>query len=274
MKMRLVFALAAVLGAVRAASAVDFFELEVYPATTEGKGLHELESLNSFVANGRRPSDEELEGEEARRHRLFRTSLEYNYGLTDKIDVAAYVNVQHENGDELEYAGSKFRVRGALWDKGRYPVDLGWYVEAEMPYGEESDLEFEFRPILSRDFGRFSLDLNPIFELPTVTSERRTLEFDYAARVYYRLSRDWQPGLEFYGGAGQIRRFDPSREQEHYVLPAIYGRVIPGLKFAFGPAFGITRASDPVIVRLNVEYEFTFPFGGGVSSPSNTPVTY
>jgi hypothetical protein len=275
MRVTIIFAVAAaMLAAVGPAAAIDFFELEVYPATTEGKGLHELESLNSYVANGRAPTDEELAGEDTRRHRLFRTSLEYNYGLTDKIDVAAYVNLQHENGDEFEYAGSKLRLRGGLWDKGRYPVDIGWYVEAEMPRFDESDLEFEFRPIISRDFGPLSLDLNPIFELPTVTTERRTLEFDYAARLYYRLSRDFQPGVEFYGGAGQIRRPDPSREQEHYVVPSIYGRIMPGLKFAFGPAFGITRASDPVIIRLNVEYEFTFPFGGGVASPANTPVTY
>src|SRR5262249_20386307 len=144
--------------------ALNFFELEVYPATTEGAGQHEIESLTSFVANGRN-----AEGET---HHLLRTSLEYNYGLTDKIDVAAYTDLEKRNGDELEYAGSRFRARGALWDKGRFPLDLGWYLEAEVPYHAESDLELEFRPLVSRDLGRFSIDLNPAFELPTVSEER------------------------------------------------------------------------------------------------------
>src|SRR5690242_12427989 len=126
----LVSALVALLVFADPAAALNFFELEVYPATTEGKGLHEIENNSSFVANGRRPTDEELEGEEPRRHRLFRTSLEYNYGLTDKIDVAAYLDLDKPNGDEFEYAGTRVRARGAFWDKGRFPVDLGWYFEA------------------------------------------------------------------------------------------------------------------------------------------------
>ena len=247
------------------AKALDFFELEVYPATTEGKGLHELELHSSYVANGRSPTEEELDGEEPRRHRLLRESVEYNYGLTDKIDLAVYVDTQKPNGDEVEYAGTRVRLRGALFDQGRYPVDLGWYLEAEMPHGTQSDLEFEFRPILSRDFGRFSLDLNPTCELPTVSQERRTLEFKYGARVYYRMSRLLQPGVEFYGDIGQIRDVDPSRAQEHYVFPILYarlpGNILPGLKLALGPGFGLTRGSDPVILKAVVEYEFTL--GGG-----------
>src|SRR5438876_5554948 len=189
---------ASLLAAAVPAPALNFFELEVYPATTEGQGLHEVENLTTFVAQGRRPNEEEAEGEEPRRHRLLRTTVEYNYGLTDKIDVAAYTDLARENGDELEYAGSRFRARGAFFEKGRFPLDVGWYVEAEVPDRGESELELEFRPIVSRDIGRFSVDLNPMLELPTVTSERRTLEFNYGARVYYRLSRDLVPGVEFF----------------------------------------------------------------------------
>ena len=245
----------------RPARALNFFELEAYPATTEGKGLHEIESHSTFVANGRKPTEEEDDGEEPRRQGLFRSSLEYNYGLTDKVDIAAYIDSQWPDGQSPEYAGVRFRGRGALWDKGRFPVDLGWYFEAEVPHGTESDLELEFRPIVSRDFGRFTLDVDPIFELPTVSEERRTIEFNYAMRVYYRWKRDLQPALEFFGDIGQIRDVDPSKEQEHYVFPMVYGRVAPHVRVAFGPGFGMTRASDPVILRLRVEYEFTLPTG-------------
>ncbi len=254
------------------AHGLNFFELEVYPATTEGKGLHEVELHTTYVGNGRHPSEEEETGEEPVRHRLLRNSLEYNYGLTDKIDIAAYVDTQRPNGKDVEYAGTRVRLRGALFDKGRYPVDLGWYFEAEMPHNTQSDLELEVRPIMSRDFGRFSLDLDPIFELPTVSAERRTLEFNYSARVYYRLSRSLQPSIEFFGDIGQIRDLAPTREQEHYIFPMLYGRlpghVLPGLKFALGPGFGLTRGSDPVVVKMVLEYEFTL---GGGSQGSSRP---
>jgi len=259
-------ALLAGLAVAAPARALNFFELEVYPATTEGKGLHELESTSSYVANGRAGS---AEGEdEPPRNRLLRTSLEYDYGLTDRIDVATYLDLQRPNGADVEYAGSRFRARGALWEKGEFPVDLGWYVEAEVPHDTESQLELEFRPILSRDVGRFSVDLNPSFELPTVSEERRTLEFNYAARVYYRLSRRLVPGIEFYGGIGQIRAIDGSQEQEHYIFPTLYGRLARGLKFVAGPGFGLTRASDPVILKLGLEYEFTLGGGAVPASPT------
>jgi len=255
-------ALAMLLLVASPAGALNFFELEVYPATTEGQGLHEIENTTTFVANGRKDDTDEP------RHRLLRTSLEYDYGLTDKIDLAAYLDLQRPNGEDLEYAASRFRARGALWDKGRFPVDLGWYLEAELPHDGASDLELDFRPLVSRDVGRFSFDLNPGFELPTVSEERRTLEFNYAARVYYRWSRRFVPGLEFYGDIGQIRTIDPSRDQEHYVFPVLYGRLARGLKFVAGPGFGLTRTSDPVILKLGVEYEFTLGAGAVPARPT------
>jgi hypothetical protein len=68
-----------------------------------------------------------------------------------------------------------------------------------------------------------------------------------------------QPGVEFFGGIGQIRDVDPSQKQEHYVLPIVYARIGGGWFASLGTAFGLTRASDPVILKLGVEYEFVLP---------------
>jgi hypothetical protein len=239
------------------ALALNFFELEVYPATTEGQGLHEIESHSTYVPDGRTPTDEERSGEEFRRQGLFRTSLEYNYGLTDKIDVAAYLDLAWPNAEGPQYAGNRFRARGSFFEKGQLPVDLGWYFEVELPQKDPATLELEFRPILSRDFGRFTVDIDPSFELPTVTPERRTFEFNYGTRILYRLSPTLQPAIEFFGDLGQIRDIDPTREQEHYVFPMLFGRLAHGLYFQVGPGFGLTKSSDPVILRARIEYEFT-----------------
>src|SRR5262245_31268204 len=264
MKLTLIFTLLLMSAWVGPAAAFNFFELEVYPATTEGKGLHELESLNSFVPAGRDREGHSGAGEEddPKRHHLLRNSVEYNYGLTDKIDVALYLDTEKPNGEDVEFGGFRARARGSLWERGRYPVDLGWYFEVEMPaQEEETQVELEFRPIISRDFGRFTIDLDPVFELPTVTEERRTLEFNYLTRLGYRLSRVFSPALEFYGSLGQIRSIDPSREQEHYIFTVANLRV-GGVNMQVGPGFGLTRAIDSLIVKFNVDYEFTIPCRG------------
>lgn len=235
------------------AVAFNFFELEAYPATTEGQGLHEFESQTSVVADGTR--------DDPARHRLLRSSLEYNYGLTERIDGAVYVDFERPNGDALDYAGARFRLRGGLWEQGRFPVDLGWYVEAEVPRHGPTDLELEFRPLASFEWGRLSVDVNPQFDLPTAGAERRTLEFAYSARAYWRASRVLVPGVEVFGALGQIRDIDSAQRQEHYVFPMLYARVLPGLQVKFGPGFGLTRGSDTLLFKLGVEYEFTQWFG-------------
>lgn len=236
----------------RPAAALNFFELEAYPATTEGQGLHEIESLTSFVGDGS-AHDESLH------HHLLRTSLEYNYGVSDKIDAAMYIDFERANGREPDYAGARARLRGALFDKGRFPIDLGWYLEAEVPRKGPAQLEFEFRPLISGDLGRFTIDLNPGFDLPTVASERRTIEFSYAARIQYRASPTVAPALEFFGGIGQIRDVDSAQAQEHYVFPMLYARPWRGFKIGAGPGFGLTRGSDKVLLKLAIEYEFALP---------------
>ena len=94
------------------AAALNFFELEVYPATTEGQGLHELESQSSFVASGRDREGHRGAGEEddPQRHHLLRSSLEYNYGLTDKIDVALYLDTEKPNGEDVEFGGFRAQI--------------------------------------------------------------------------------------------------------------------------------------------------------------------
>ncbi len=51
------------------------------------------------------------------------------------------------------------------------------------------------------------------------------------------------------------------------MFPVLYGRLGRGLKFVAGPGFGVTRASDPVILKVGIEYEFTVA-GGGRGGPT------
>src|SRR5438876_12298120 len=116
---------AVVCGVVAApALAFNFFELEVYPATTEGKGLHEVENITSFVANGRRPDEEEAAGETPRRHRLPRTSLEYDDMHTDKVDIPAYPDLDRPNGEDLACAQSRFLSLGPFAHWARFCTDV------------------------------------------------------------------------------------------------------------------------------------------------------
>jgi len=239
---------------------VDPFEFEVYPYQTEGKGVLEVESLNSFVADGHSDGDAGTSSGDFPSHHMYRTALEVTYGLTNKIEFAAYLDLAHPNGADFQYAGSKYRLRGSLFEQGQLPVDVGWYLELEWhktPEFDDSELELEFRPIIEKDFGRFEIDLNPKFEKAIFVGpdKNKGVEFGYVAGLYYNYLRWLSPGVEFYGGAGLIDDTDPLHDQQHYVFPVLRGEFPGGIEYSFGPGIGLTRGSDRVIMKLNLELE-------------------
>jgi hypothetical protein len=239
---------------------VDPFEFEVYPWRTVGHGVLEVESLNSVVPDGHTVGDAGLSSGDFASQDMYRTAIEVTYGITDKIEAAAYLNLAKPNGASFQYAGSKYRLRGSLFEEGQLPVDLGWYVELEWhktPQFDASELELELRPIIEKDWGRFEVDLNPKFEKAIFVGpdKNKGFEFGYVAGTYYNYSRWISPGLEFYGGIGLIDDIDPLHEQQHYIFPVVRGALPYGLEYNFGPGIGLTSGSDQVIVKLNIELE-------------------
>ena len=238
---------------------VDPFEFEVYPAQTLAAGVVELESINNVVPHGHARGGVGTASGEYPSDLMYRTALELSYGLTDRVEAAAYLNLARPNGASFQYAGSKYRLRGSLFEKGELPVNLGWYVEIDwhrIHQFDDSQLEFEFKPIIDKDLGRFEFDLNPIFEKAIFVGpdKNRGFEFGYAAGGYFNWMPEISPGLEFFGGIGLIDDNDPLREQQHYVFPVIRGNVA-GIEYNIGPGIGLTRGSDQVITKVNLELE-------------------
>ena len=239
---------------------VDPWEFEVYPYATEGPGVLELETDNAVVANGHSEGGEGTSSGQFRSQGMWYNQYELTYGLTDRIEAALYLNMAQPSGHGYWYAGSKYRLRGRLFDEETLPVNLGWYLELEWhktPQFDDSELELELRPIVEKDFGRLSIILNPKFEKAVFLGPNRNkgFEFGYANAIYYRWMRYLSPGIEFYGGIGRIDDSDPLREQQHYIFPVLWGSLPNGIAYSIGPGFGLTSGSDRVIVKFNLEIE-------------------
>jgi hypothetical protein len=243
----------------RARAQVDPWEFEVYPYATEPRGMLEVESDNAAVPNGHSRGGEGTAAGTFRSQGMWYNGNELTYGLTDRIEAAAYLDFAMPSGHGFWYAGSKFRLRGRLFDPGVLPVDLGWYAELEWhktPQFDDADLELELKPIIEKDFGRLQLVLNPVFEKVLVgAGDNQGFEFGYRNGVYYRWMRYLSPGVEFYGGAGLIDDTDPLAEQQHYIFPVLWGELPDGIEYSLGPGFGLTRGSDHVLVKFNIDLE-------------------
>jgi len=243
-----------------AAAQVDPWEFEVYPYATEQRGVTELEVDNAVVANGHDQGANGTASGTFRSQGIWYNQYELTYGLTDRIEAAAYLNMAQVSGHGYWYAGSKYRLRGRLFDEGTLPVDLGWYLELEWhktPQFDDDPLELELRPIIEKDIGGFSIMLDPQFEKPIFTgpNKNKGFKFGYSNGIYYRWMRYFSPGVEFYGAVGDIDDNDPLSTQQHYIFPVIWGELPHGIEYNIGPGFGLTRGSDHVIMKFNVELE-------------------
>jgi hypothetical protein len=253
----------------RAAAQLDPWEFEVYPYATESRGMVEVESDNAVVANGHSQGGDGTAAGTFRSQGMWYNGLELTYGLTDRIEAAAYLTVTQVAGHGFWWSGDKFRLRGRLFDEETLPVNLGWYVELEWhktPQFDNADLELELKPIIEKDIGRFSLIANPVFEkVLDGVGQKQGFEFGYRNGVYYRWNRYISPGVEFYGGIGLIDDNDPLSEQQHYIFPVLWGELPYGVEYSVGPGFGLTSGSDRVLVKFNLELE---RFVGAIFGPS------
>jgi hypothetical protein len=242
-----------------ASAQVDPWEFEVYPYATDGRGVMEMSTDNAVVANGHHTGDNGTASGTFPSQSRWYNEYEFNYGLTDRVEGAFYLTLSQVSGHGMWYAGSKYRLHGRLFDEETLPVNLGWYAELEWhqtPRFDGSDLELELKPIIEKDFGPLSIVLNPKFEKSLAGDGRNQgFEFGYAAGTYYRWTRYLSPGIEYYGGIGLIDDSDPLSAQQHYIFPVIRGELPGQIEYNVGPGFGLSRGSDRVIIKFNIELE-------------------
>jgi hypothetical protein len=238
----------------------DPFEFEVDPYPTIGRNVLELESLNSVVPLGHHRGGLGTSAGDLASNLMYRTALDLNYGLTDRIDAGAQLNLAHANGGSLQYAGSDFRLRGSTFEPGELPLDLGWRVELEwrrIPEFNESQLDLELIPIIAKNIGRFELDLNPVFEKAIFIGRSKNKGFSFlcAAGLYYHYEEWLSPGLEFYGQIGPLHDLGPLHAQQHYIFPVVKGQLPGDIEYNLGPGIGLTRGSDSLITKFSIELE-------------------
>jgi len=233
------------------AQALNYFELEVYPYATAAKGELELENNTTYTDRGTQ-SDSPPENNKG----LTRSSVELNYGVTDKTELAGYVDYSRARGGDWEHAASRVRARTRFYEKGELPVDIGLYAEFEFPKNQANDRELELRGIIEKDVGRWTFDFNPIFEKVLKGADNAGWELQYAASAIYRLHERWRPRLDFFGDFGPISRFEPKDEQKHLISPAVDIKLGHRVWLTAGVAFGYTKASEQQLMRAKLEWEF------------------
>src|SRR5512146_414809 len=143
---------------------------------------------------------------------------------------------------------------------GHAPLDF----EPNSELRQEHAHELEAKLILSSDVHGWNIAENFIVEHNL--SENEGFEFGYAFATSRRLTNSISPhpcrfcrenfvaGLELYGGVGSTQSFG-LQQTAHYAAPVLAWALSDQSTLRFSPAVGLTRYSNPVLLRVGYSYE-------------------
>ena len=242
--------------------AIDYSELEVYGYQLASPHELEIENSTSVSSDDR----QHLDG------RILRSSFEFNYGLSDRLELAAYFDYWMPVDNNLEYLGFRAHARTRFFHQDQLPVNLGAYLEVELPRNfRQTDVALEFQPIIEKDISRFTIDVDPQMEIShsatengmvvdaddgtvlsngTLSSKRWGTTWGIASSIAFNYSQFFRPHLDW------IASF--SSPYQSLVMPSADFQIIPGLKATAGLGFGLNANTERRIVALRLEYEKYF----------------
>jgi hypothetical protein len=159
----------------------------------------------------------------------FEHNTEFEYGVTDHLEIAAYLRWTQDASPEpaLRFEGTKYRARYRVAEEGELPVDVAFYLELGIFHDE---YELEEKVILSKRFGNLRLMANLWVEQEWERGENgfdRHFIINPTIGATYQLSPNFHLGAEYWArgslstnaAAGTVDEFN--QQVHHFVGPAL-----------------------------------------------------
>ena len=190
-------------------------------------------------------------------------SVAVGYGATQWWFTEAYLKWEKEGAGKTKYDAFEFENKFQLTEPNKYPVDVGFVAEIEIPKERNAEgYEFRFGPLFQTDTGPIRWNANLLierhFRAHQDNPEGTLMQYQLQAR--YDVSRNLGVGFQAFGEMGQWDHWLPWNEQDHRIGPAVFGRVkLEGrnqIVYNAAILFKATDAAPDNTFRLQVEYEF------------------
>ena len=254
---RLMVLLLLILSAVGLAVAQDNYEIQVYASEIVPPKTTMVEIHSNFTVNG---SKAVTDGVQPSNHAMHET-LELTQGFTDWFETGFYVfsTIQPDGG--WQWVGDHIRPRIAVPGKWNWPVGLS--LSQEIGYVRPSfavdTWTYELRPIIDKKAGQWYFAFNPTFDRSLHgQSVTKGWEFSPNVKISYDFTQKITGGIEYYGSVGPATEFDPISQQQHQIFPTIDLNLSPKWEFNFGVGWGLTPATDHLIVKCIIGRRFSW----------------
>ncbi len=246
--------------------AQDNYEIQVYGSETVAPGRTMVELHNNFTFTG---SKQEIDGVYPTEHAWHET-IEITHGWTPWFETGFYIFTSADERYGWQWVGDHIRPRVRIPEEWKWPVGVSLSLEAGYQrHAYSADTwTLEVRPIIDKQLGRWYLAFNPTFDRsfhgPSVPqgmvfSPNFKAGFDFTKRI--------NAGLEYYGSLGPVTGFDPIRDQQQQIVPAVDFNLGPNWELNFGLGVGVTQNTDHLIAKMILGRRF----GSGSRTAKESP---
>ncbi|MGI8743541.1 MAG: transporter [Bryobacteraceae bacterium] len=231
------------------AKAQDNYEIQVYGAETVAPKRTMVELHSNFTFSG---SKDVVDGVIPTNYAWHET-IEITQGITPWFETGFYIFTSVNKGYGWQWVGDHIRPRVRAPDEWHWPVGVSLSVEIgyQRPQFSRDTWTLEIRPIVDKQLGHWYLSFNPTvdrsFHGPGI---RSGVSFSPNFKAGYDITKRINAGLEYYGSLGPVTGFDPFRDQQQQIIPAVDLNLGPNWEFNFGVGVGVTHSTDHLLVKM------------------------
>lgn len=187
-------------------------------------------------------------------------TLGLGYGVNDWWFTEAYLKYTKEGSDGLKYDAFEWENKFQLTETGKYPADVGFIAEVEIPHDRDEGIELKVGPLFQTETGQWQFNANILFEKKFDAAVSSSTEIGYQWQVKYRWQPTFEYGLQGFGEMGKWNDWKASEDQSHKIGPAMFGKAHisehTAIKYNAAWLFGISDSAPDNTFRMQIELEF------------------
>ncbi|HTS64582.1 MAG TPA: transporter [Candidatus Acidoferrales bacterium] len=243
------------LGCAAGTRAQGNYEVQVYASDLVSKGVTMVELHSNFTASGSKTT---TDGTLPTNHQVHET-VEITHGFNEWFETGFYQFTSIQPDGSWEWVGTHIRPRFAVPERYKLPVGISISNEIgyQRPLFSADTWTWEIRPIVDKKIRGLYLAFNPTFDKSFHgPSKDNGFEFSPNIKFSYDVTKKVALGMEYYGAYGPVTGFDPLRDQQQQIIPAVDIDFGKNWEFNFGVGIGVTQATDHLLVKAILGYRF------------------
>jgi hypothetical protein len=244
----LLFVFASALGA------QDPFEIHVYEYEPMSFREVSLETHLTYLAQGTATRDGTLLPTTHQTH----LTLEPTFGVSPNFALGFMLLNAWEPGNSPQFAGWRVLPHFYAPESWDLPVRLGFVAEFSFQNTryEEDSRRVELRPILDREFERWQIVFNPVFERALHgPGTRHGWNFEPAALVRWK-RKTFSPSVEYYGEIESINVRPRAQPEVHQLFFGGDWKFTPDFLVNIGVGTDVGNRGPGVVLKTRLEWDW------------------